>query len=560
MKYVDIRDLPPCSFSPQCLRLIDDLDLPPTVPAQRGLAYIEDLQDERQLRRLRSHVHGCPTCSALLLEARRMRTQQRKMLYHFMLANERQVPATSGAIFEAIRREKRADEAQEALKTDLPARESRASKQVSVESEASLLAPIPLYPRPAHPRQLVRNMLTLATVAAVILAAVGLLNRFIAQPGGANNPTSNTSQPGQSPQPGSNAPADDWNSVVIGLTVLSAAGMVQGLTFANYDPSSGNMTTLLTTTQTLLSVSTDGVSNDGLSFAYESTTTDEQKVYSTLTTTAGVKVHPFYRVSAKQGGNAIWMDTTHLLVQSLEGQMVWEMDATTGALQHTWSLQTGRLSFYHQPFLYFTQVESLNTSALYRADLSQAHPTPQRVTEPLPGTRFWLSTDGSTVFYARRGSASVQGIYAVDSDGSNLRLLRKGSGIPIGYTADHALMVLDEVSSKFQVLKLGTTSSATAQVIMADAAPGAVSLCPLPDLVGVIKVCDQNITLAPNGHGLLLSALSANGTSSLVYDNLDAGTSQVVRNLPAGTSVQLPGWSKISLTNAASAAFSSLAA
>jgi len=70
MKYVDIRDLPPCSFSPQCLRLIDDLDLPPMVPTASRLAYIEDLQDERQLRRLRSHVPGCPTCSALLLEAR----------------------------------------------------------------------------------------------------------------------------------------------------------------------------------------------------------------------------------------------------------------------------------------------------------------------------------------------------------------------------------------------------------------------------------------------------------------------------------------------------------
>jgi hypothetical protein len=253
------------------------------------------------------------------------------------------------------------------------------------------------------------------------------------------------------------------------------------------------------------------------------------------------------------------MDTTHLLVQSLEGQ-VWEMDTTTGARQHSWSLQTGHLTFYRQPFLYFTGAESQDTYVLYRANLSQANPTPQRVAEPLSRTRFWLSTDGSTVFYADHGASSVQGIYAVNSDGSHQRLLRKGTAIPIGYAADHALMVLDTVLSKFQVLKLGTTSATPARVVMADAAPGAVSLCPLPDLVGVIKVCDQNITLAPNGHGLLLNALYANGTSGLVYDNLDTGTSHVVRSLPAGTSVQLPGWSRISPVNTASAAVTSLAA
>src|SRR5690242_14160300 len=99
MKYVDIRDLPPCSFSPQCLRLIDDLDVPAAARSPARLSHIADFQDERQLRQLRSHVPGCPTCSALLLEARRLRSQQRLMLHRFLIANEKRVPSTTSAIF-----------------------------------------------------------------------------------------------------------------------------------------------------------------------------------------------------------------------------------------------------------------------------------------------------------------------------------------------------------------------------------------------------------------------------------------------------------------------------
>jgi hypothetical protein len=62
-------------------------------------------------------------------------------------------------------------------------------------------------------------------------------------------------------------------------------------------------------------------------------------------------------------------------------------------------------------------------------------------------------------------------------------------------------------------------------------------------------VCDQNIALAPYGHGLLLHAYYSNGANSLVYDNLDTGSSSVIRTLPGNTSVQLPGWSKISASS-----------
>jgi hypothetical protein len=248
------------------------------------------------------------------------------------------------------------------------------------------------------------------------------------------------------------------------------------------------------------------------------------------------------------------MDATHILVQDLAGQ-IHELSSLTGVLQQSWSLKTGKLIFYHRPFLYF-----IGKDALYRANLSQANPTPQRVTNPSPHTRFWLSTDGTTIFYANRGSSGVQGIYAVGSDGSNFRLLRKGTGIPIGYAADNTLMVMDVVQNRFQVIKLGATPAQPEKIIMANAVPGAVSLCPLPNLVGVTKVCDENIALAPYGRGLLLNAHYANGTTSLIYDNLETGASQVIRGLPAGTSVQLPGWSRMSASSTVSSTLSNLAA
>ena len=558
MKYVDIRDLPPCSFSPQCLRLLDELDLPTAAPALSRLAYIEDLQDERHLRQLRSHVPGCPTCSALLVEARRMRTQQRVMLYHFMVANERQVPATSSAIIEAIRRENLAEEANTALKLEKSTREQRVLMRVLANRDAtSATSPVPLHARVSQRRHLFQNVLTLATVAAVILAAVGLLNRFTAQQGATSNQPAQPSLPKQASQPGSATSNDGWNSVLFGLTMLSAAGMVQSLAFYNYDASSEHMTLLVSSTQTFGAVNMEGVSDNGQTLLYDETSTGQQRTYKTLSSITSI--HTAYQIGANQGGNAVWMDTTHFLVQNTSGE-VQKVNAQTGVSQQTWPLKTGRLTFYHQPFLYFVGAENQETGALYRANLSQPNPTPQRITNPSPNTRFWLSIDGTTVFYANRGSSGVQGIYAVGSDGTNFRLLRPGTGIPIGYASDNALMVMDQVQGKFQVIKLGTLPGTPEKMLLSDAAPGSVSLCGLPQLVDVVNMCDQNIALAPYGHGLLLNARCANGTSHLIYDNLDTGVSHTIRTLPTGTSVQLPGWSKMSFTNQASPAFSNQAA
>ncbi|HEY0754591.1 MAG TPA: hypothetical protein VGD98_11555 [Ktedonobacteraceae bacterium] len=472
-----------------------------------------------------------------------MRTQQRMMLYYYMVANEKQVPSVSSAIIERIWREHKANEEGIARKKETQVYEQRVQARQDITQAAF---PIPLYAHSSPRRRFLQHVLTLATVAAVLLAAVGLLNHFAGQSGATLASLRTTEQkPLANPGVGNN----DWNSALIGLTMLSTAGMVRSLAFYNYDASQNRMVTLVESTQTYLAVNTDGISTDGQSLLFDDISQSQQKVYQIFSPATNVQT--VYQIDAKRGGNAIWMDTTHILTQRIDGG-VQELDTQTGVLQSAWTLRASRLTFYHHPFLYFTGAQNLKADVLYRANLSQANPIPQQVTQSLPNTHFWLSIDGTTISYADQGSSGQgQGIYTVGSDGSNLRLLRKGSGIPIGYTDDNTLMVMDQVSNKFQVSKLGIAPGAAEKIIFADAAPGAVSLCGLPELVAVLRVCAQNIALAPFGHGLLLNAYNADGTSNLLYDNLATGTSQIIRSLSAGTGVQLPGWSTMSVTSAA---------
>jgi hypothetical protein len=545
MKYVDIRDLPPCSFSPQCLRLLDELDALEASASGR-LAYIEDLQEKRRLRQLRSHLANCPTCSALLAEARRTRTQQRVLLYHFLHTNERRVPSTSQAIIEAMRREK----AQEAEKSPQRVRTRTQNSSLFVHPVEQDEVPVSLQARASsrsfQHRNLFQNILTLATVAAVILAAVGLLNRFSDQPTSA--PTNSNSSPLQGQQPEPRGPTVNnygWDTVLVGLTMLSASGMVKGFTFYGYDASTSKMKQLVSSTQVFLNVNMDGISHDGQSLLYDTTFPDRQTTYSVYSPAAGQR--NIYWLPAGEGGNAIWMDSSHILVQEGFSQVV-ELDTRNGTRQRTWPLKASRLAFYRQPFLYFIGAENLIAGALYRMNLSEASAEPHYITNAHAGSRFWLSIDGTTLFYANKGASGKQGIYAMNSDGTNVRLLRAGPALPIGYADDNALMVLQQVGERLEVIQMGATPAQPERVVFTDAAPGAISLCSADDkLTAAIAICDGNIALEPYGHGLLLHAYYANGSHSLVYDNLVTGSSRTILSLPVNASVQLPGWSKMSI-------------
>ncbi|MGH2509052.1 MAG: hypothetical protein ACRDHZ_16860, partial [Ktedonobacteraceae bacterium] len=260
MKYVDIRDLPPCAFSPQCLRLLDDLDVLPTARAPAQLSSIGDLQNARQLRQLRSHVSSCSTCSALLAEARHTRTQQRMMLHHFLIANEHNVPATTDKIFVALRRE-------QAQQDRVHARAKRtltlAHSAQQYDEDTPLAIPLTLQARTSQPRSIIQYLFTLATVIAVILAAVVLLNR------GTNPATTSTGTPAHPQQPEPSGPNNgSWNSVIIGLTLISATGLVKSFTIYNFDTTSGQLGTVLTSSEERSDLGLEEISQDGQNLLY----------------------------------------------------------------------------------------------------------------------------------------------------------------------------------------------------------------------------------------------------------------------------------------------------
>lgn len=533
MKYVDVRDLPPCSYSPECLRLIDDLDVPATAYTPARLSHIDDLHDRRRLRQLRSHVPGCPTCSALLDETRRMRSQQRLMLHHFLLANEKQVPSTAGAIFAAIQREQALSADEASQERYIPLSDEALLPLFAEVENAPVSEPTLLSARSFHHR-LFLNVLTLATIAAVILAAIGLLNRFV------NPPSATTpSEPvPHSPAQPNLANNHGWNTAVIGLALISASGF----TIYSFNAVSGQMTTLFDSTENITGLNMEGISGDGQSVLYDVVSSDQQKTYETFSPMA--QSQKVYRLSSREGGNAIWMDEEHVLIQT-QGHVL-ELDTRTDSLLENWPVQASSLAFYDQPFLYFTGAVQLNPDALYRINLKQSNAQPQKIAQSSPNTRFWLSSDGTKIFFANQGAGSAEGIYSVSSDGSHLNMFRPGSGLPIGYADDNSLLLLQQVGMRLEVIKMGATPEEQEKVVLSNAAPGATSLCEPAPLGMITALCNQDIALEPYGHGLLLHAYYADGSHSLVYDNLAAGTSQKIFSLGSGVNVQLPGWSKIS--------------
>jgi hypothetical protein len=538
MKYVDVSDLPPCSFSSECLRLIDDLEAPAVRPTFARLSYINDFQDERRLRQIRSHLSGCATCSALLAEARRTRTQQRMTLYYLLLANEQQVPATTDSIFAALRSEQ-AHTADAGAQTHfLCHKESLDSPALSQEKSAGLF-PLPFPTRNSSRHNLFRNLVALLTVVAVILSAVGLLNYFSGQSAPV---TERSPLPRQPEQPGYEVGDTGWHSVIVGLTFLSATGLAEGFTIYSFDTTDDLMTSLISSHQEVSNMDVEGVSSNGQSLLYAVTSPLHQRVYTTFSLTS--RLHNLYALNSKQAGNAVWMDSAHVLVQNTQGS-VFELDASTGAFLQSWSVQANQLLFYHQPFLYFIGAGKLNASSLYRVDLSQSDAVAQQITGSAPDTRFWLSPNGTTVAYERRNSSGAESIATVSSNGTPVSGLSDSSATPIGYAADDTLMGVQQRGKTLQVMELGATSQQKSQVLLANAAPGATSLCGPSLSVVIISICDQNIALDPFGHGLFLHAYYANGTNALVYDNLETGTSQQVWTLPGRSSVQLPGWSEM---------------
>jgi len=370
------------------------------------------------------------------------------------------------------------------------------------------------------------NALILATVAAVVLFAIGILDHYISRPEPA----------------GKVVDSIGWNSVVVGLT-LAAPGVAKLMGIYNYNPASGKRTELVPSSQAPADVQLDGVSLDGDNLLYQAST-NSHTLYSTLMPVTGKGF--FYELNDVNAGNAIWMDSGHVLVATVHSG-VELVDIHTGASKNLFpELKVERLVFYHNPYIYFV---GANTSALSRINSMSAGSASQVVTISTAGkgSSFWLSPDGSTIYYADKEDSEGPGIHSVSSDGTRAgpilsgHVTPAGYAEPIGFADDHSLEAIRVSSGKFQVIKYAA-SSGQFQVVVDDVAPQATSLCG-PGVAS--PLCVGNVVLAPSGHGLVVNAFYPDGYQRVWFDDLATGKKSLLMKLAGNMQVQLPGWDRI---------------
>ncbi|MDQ2716724.1 MAG: hypothetical protein M3Z08_17600, partial [Chloroflexota bacterium] len=262
MKQDEQQHLPVCSLSTECLRLLDDLDLPGAPGYIPDLfAVTDDERDERLLVQLRGHLPTCPTCTALLAQARRERASQRVLLRSLLAASERVVPSTTQRILAEVRSGQMVGQSARATNNhhhDLLPLPSMREFQQRRQRTGSL-------PFQSHSRRDVYNIMVLAAVAVLVLASVGILGRLVALRSQISG-TIGTSTATPPPQ----AFSGGWDSIVIALAASGGAGQVAS-TIYNYAPFEGKRTRLLSDCCDAASA-IDSISHSGQNVLYHTNT------------------------------------------------------------------------------------------------------------------------------------------------------------------------------------------------------------------------------------------------------------------------------------------------
>jgi hypothetical protein len=350
------------------------------------------------------------------------------------------------------------------------------------------------------------------------------------------------------------APFGGWNSAVVGV---GNPGALPVLSVYNYDPVSGKRDVFVPQPPYLpLTTHIDGISSDGHNLLYQFSQSSHT-LYYTLKPIGGTGF--FYELNDANAGNAIWLPfSSEAFVLSLNNA-VEEVDTLKGQSQSVVSLpihnangsqtQIGQLVFYHAGYLYFIGSSGFCEGTLCRVQPGVSNPMVQQISFRSSGASYWLGPDGQTIYFAnKQGPAGEAALYAVNIDGSNLRVLRTFAqypdATPIGYAADNSPVIMTMQSGQFEAVKIGATL-AQDTVIQGDAAPGATSLC--GPGVSNDTICDANIAFAPYGHALIVSGTYANGTQKVWSDDIAANKQCLLLDLPSKAQIVLPGWDLVAV-------------
>ncbi|HET8842918.1 MAG TPA: hypothetical protein VFN35_15755 [Ktedonobacteraceae bacterium] len=262
----------------------------------------------------------------------------------------------------------------------------------------------------------------------------------------------------------------------------------------------------------------------------------------------------FYQTSATvDAGNLLWNSDSRTVMVLDRNRGVSVVDTQTGLTSLVFGLpyrsgsvsiqRITKLVFVRDGFIYFLgDNDSICAGILCRAMLVD-NPQVTPLVDPGYGINSYLmSSDGKTIYYRNTSMFHTPGIYALNSDGTHTRLVRASTNSqPIGFGAHGELIVMNKVSSGFQVVQLGATSSQDT-VLLVNAAPGALSLCDSDHFAG--DVCTDDVLLSPDDHAIVVQGTLANGQDQLWITDLQTGKQRVMANPgnAQGHPVQLLGW------------------
>lgn len=482
-------------------------------------------------------------------------TQIRSALKDVLAASEKQVSPTTEAIVAAIRREQSQPQVA-ANRDEVPDQEEELEPGILAPSMNNTSSTARRSSR--RSRVMWQNIAAIAAVIVIVLASVGLFSHriFVPNVGNASTPTSPgtpvqtaqtlhtptvvpSSSSVTSPTAGSSstpvlaatpAPFNGWNRVALVTPSLMLANL-------NYLT---DCCTTLDSDRLPSATIFDGVSQDGQNVMYHTVNDGSTVYYTQLSASKNVAIYTF----KGNGGNAIWLNSTYALITTFSSVIAVNVQSGTVST-YLPSLMASHLDFFRSPYLYFTGGADRTADALYRIDINTG--VVEQITFGSAGATFWLSPDGTIVYFANIiGPAGNPGIYAVNSDGTNMHLLRQyPSGTPIGYAADNQSLIIMRVENgAFQVVKLGATAQQD-QIMLNNAAPGAMALCKSTS-AGADLICNGDFALAPYGHALIAQGLYADGTYKVWSNDLTTGKQMVVPSLSSINSpVQLIGWDKI---------------
>jgi hypothetical protein len=227
--------------------------------------------------------------------------------------------------------------------------------------------------------------------------------------------------------------------------------------------------------------------------------------------------------------HAVWStDDRYVFVSTAQG--IAQIDVQNRTVYHIPSAQSGvlDLQYYRDGYLYYLDTQDGATGVLSRLDIT--HSKVQLVTNACAsGKSFWLSPAGSQVYYVCEQEQN--GLFVVNSDGTNAHVLRPQAGPMIGYAADSSPLLLAYTGGKYQVAKLGADESQD-QAVLDDVVPGG----------GLIP--SGAIAVAPFGYTLVARGVYEDH-EAIWYGDLTSGLKHQAMKIDRGMQVGLYGWSRM---------------